>query len=171
MVCPLYAVVITLGVSPGDAAQFIQALPSEIAAFGVNCGIGPAEAILSLTQMAEACEGTPVLIAKANCGVPEFVDGEFQFTGTPTLMADYARLARDSGARIIGGCCGSSWLHMAAVRRALDAHSPETRPDPVRIAERLGRLSLALPGSDDNTASDDAARRARRPRRRRRRNK
>ena len=158
-----------MGVSPGDATRFIQALPTEIAAFGVNCGIGPAEAILSLTQMAEAAEGTPLLVAKANCGVPEFVGGEFQFTGTPTLMADYARLARDSGARIIGGCCGSSWLHLAALREALDSHVREAMPDPVSIAERLGRLSLALPISDDDTPSDDDIGRARRPRRRRRR--
>ncbi len=156
-----------MGVSPGDAAAFIQALPARIDAFGVNCGIGPAEAILSLTQVAEAARGAPALIAKANCGIPEFVDGEFRFTGTPKLMGDYARLARDAGARIIGGCCGSSWLHLAAVRRALTGYEAQASPDPVRIAETLGQLSLALPGVQSEDQAALAGQRRRRRRRRR----
>ena len=49
-----------------------------------------------------------VLVAKGNCGIPTLVGDKVHYGGTPELMADYARLARDSGARIIGGCCGTS---------------------------------------------------------------
>jgi 5-methyltetrahydrofolate--homocysteine methyltransferase len=56
-------------------------------------------------------------------------------------MAIYADLAIDAGARIIGGCCGTKPSHLAAMRRALDAHRPGERPDLARIVAALGPLA------------------------------
>jgi 5-methyltetrahydrofolate--homocysteine methyltransferase len=63
------------------------------------------------------------------------------YSGTPELMADYARLAADSGARIVGGCCGTTAVHLAAMRQALDAWRPGGRPDRAEIEARIGPLA------------------------------
>jgi len=55
-------------------------------------------------------------------------------------MAAYARLALDAGARIVGGCCGTTPAHLAAMRRALDAHAAGTRPDLAAVEAALGPL-------------------------------
>jgi 5-methyltetrahydrofolate--homocysteine methyltransferase len=89
--------------------------------------------------MAEANEG-PTLIAKANAGIPHFKGEHIHYSGTPELMADYARMAADSGARIIGGCCGTKPEHLAAMRQALDAHVPGQRPDRAEVEARIGPL-------------------------------
>ena len=62
-------------------------------------------------------------------------------------MADYARLAIDSGARIIGGCCGTSCDHLAAMREAVDNHIKAQRPTVETIVERIGpmRNTVAAP--------------------------
>ena len=62
-----------------------------------------------------------VVIAKANAGIPQWHGAHIHYSGTPELMAHYARLALDAGARIVGGCCGSTPAHLAAMRRAMDA--------------------------------------------------
>ena len=64
-------------------------------------------------------------------------------------MAHYATLARDCGARIIGGCCGTMPEHLRAMRKALEATSPGPRPDLETISESLGGFSSALDGSEN----------------------
>jgi 5-methyltetrahydrofolate--homocysteine methyltransferase len=60
------------------------------------------------------------------------------YSGTPELMAAYAGMAIDAGARIVGGCCGTSPEHLAGMRRALDAHVEGPRPDHAVIQSRIG---------------------------------
>jgi len=90
------------------------------------------------------------VVVKGNCGIPEFRGSEIYYSGTPPLMAEYARLARDAGARIIGGCCGTSCEHLAAMRVALDAHEPRERPTLEAIIEKIGPLR-------NKTADESAA--------------
>jgi 5-methyltetrahydrofolate--homocysteine methyltransferase len=80
-------------------------------------------------------------VTKSNCGVPEFVDGEIAYQGTPELMADYARLCLDAGARIIGGCCGTTPEHIRIMRAAMEAHTPGSAPSLETIIDRLGQIS------------------------------
>jgi 5-methyltetrahydrofolate--homocysteine methyltransferase len=82
-----------------------------------------------------------VLVAKANCGIPQFVDGAIRFSGTPELMAQYACLALDAGARIIGGCCGTTPEHLRVMRRALEEHVRGAVPDLATIEAKLGSIS------------------------------
>ena len=56
-------------------------------------------------------------------------------------MAKYACLARDAGARIIGGCCGTTPEHLRAMKAALDAHVPGAPPDLAAIEATLGVIS------------------------------
>jgi 5-methyltetrahydrofolate--homocysteine methyltransferase len=56
-------------------------------------------------------------------------------------MGDYARLAIDAGARIVGGCCGSTAAHVAAMRRAIDQHAGGPRPRLAEVVAALGPLA------------------------------
>ncbi len=130
-----------MGITP---AQFVEAAHKSNPrpfAIGGNCGIGPSELLAVLINMREAADPDEILITKSNCGVPEFVDGEIAYQGTPELMGDYARLCLDAGARIIGGCCGTTPEHIRVMRAALEAHSPGSAPSLETIIERLGQIS------------------------------
>jgi len=113
----------------------------QLAACGSNCGTGPSELVACIVNLATASEPAAVLVAKANCGIPQFRDGEIRFNGTPELMAQYARLSLDSGARIIGGCCGTTPEHLRVMRQALETHVRGPKPDLETIESRLGAIS------------------------------
>ena len=87
---------------------------------GANCGNGPAEIERIMTEMSQAKPEGVVLMAKSNAGMPRWKDDRITYGGTPEVMADYARRMRELGVRIIGGCCGSTPEHIAAMRAALD---------------------------------------------------
>jgi 5-methyltetrahydrofolate--homocysteine methyltransferase len=89
------------------------------------------------------------LIAKANAGVPQWRGAEIHYSGTPELMERYASLAADCGARIIGGCCGNSPAHVAAMRRGLDARHTGARPGVEAIVAALGPL-VAPPAAESS---------------------
>jgi methionine synthase I (cobalamin-dependent) len=150
-----------MGLAPAELAMLSERL--KLDACGSNCGVGPAELVACVLNLSTATRSEAVLVAKANCGIPHFVDGEIRFDGTPQLMAAYARLARDAGARIIGGCCGTTPAHLRAMRDALEAHAPGPRPDlgmiesglgtistgaRAQLAGRLDRLAGAAPGAN-----------------------
>lgn len=128
-----------MGLTPADMPRIFADLPVQPVAMGANCGVGASDLLLSLVQMAEANDG-PVFIAKANAGIPQFKGEHIHYSGTPELMADYARLAADAGARIIGGCCGTKPEHLVAMRAALDGYVANGRPDRAAIETRIGPL-------------------------------
>ena len=128
-----------MGLTAADLAALRQR--HHLAACGSNCGTGPAELVACIVNLATAADPTAVLVAKANCGIPQFVDGEIRFNGTPALMAHYACLALDAGARIIGGCCGTTPEHLRVMRQALEAHVRGAKPDLATIEAELGPIS------------------------------
>ncbi len=152
-----------MGLAPGDAIVFARDLDAALVAFGSNCGIGPAALVDSVCGIAGAAQDDEVIVAKGNCGIPEFHDGHIHYTGTPEVMADYARMARDAGARIIGGCCGTTPLHLAAITEALRNYAPGAPPSRADIETRLGPLAA---GADAVAAELSAERRRSRRRRR-----
>ncbi|MCH9845624.1 MAG: betaine--homocysteine S-methyltransferase [Alphaproteobacteria bacterium] len=103
----------------------VLALPPV--AIGFNCGLGFSDSLLTLAGLIKHAKNIPV-IAKSNCGLPSFNDGEIQFDGTPELMRDYAVMARNGGASVIGGCCGSSAEHVAQMRDALASNEKQDIP-------------------------------------------
>jgi len=112
-----------------------------LAASGSNCGTGPAEMVASIVNLSAAADPSMVFVAKGNCGIPQYVDGAIHYNGTPALMAVYATLALDAGARIIGGCCGTTPEHLRAMRAALEHHTAGPRPDATLIETALGPLT------------------------------
>src|SRR5690625_3824045 len=132
-----------MGVTPAQLPELLRTSAAAPLAFGGNCGTGASELVAALLSMSKAAEPGQVLVAKANCGIPEFVGGEVRYNGTPELMAAYAVLARDAGARIIGGCCGTTAEHVVAMRRALEETPPAPPPTLPEIEAALGSISAA----------------------------
>ena len=131
-----------MGVGAEDMMLLHQRL--GVHACGTNCGIGASEvvaAILNFQASKPEVDSDPILIAKANCGIPEFIDGEIHYNGTPEIMARYATMARDAGARIVGGCCGTSPEHVAAMRHALDNIAVGPAPSLEEVQRELGDVS------------------------------
>jgi 5-methyltetrahydrofolate--homocysteine methyltransferase len=137
-----------MGDTPEKAREFIQALDPPPIAFGANCGSGPAMLIDTISRYRRAGPETDVLIAKGNCGIPQMVGGEIVYSGNEEIMACYARMARDAGARIIGGCCGNSPVHLKAIGEALIGYEPGDIPDVETIEGALGPINTPAPGSD-----------------------
>ena len=158
-----------MGITPAELASLAQR--HHLAACGSNCGVGAAELAASIANLAAAAAPSAILVAKANCGIPQYVDGAIRFNGTPELMAEYARVALDAGARIIGGCCGTTPEHLRAMRQALETHVRGPKPSIRTIEERLGVLSAGaaaqLRGEMDRQAGAAPGASQRRPSRRR----
>ena len=142
-----------MGLRPDELGRLAAGHPARPHACGSNCGVGAAEVVAGVavmrTALQNAAQDRPLLVAKANCGIPEYRDGRIVYNGTPELMADYARLAVAAGARIVGGCCGTTPVHVRAMRGALDGLELSendfldgaTRPDAATIIARLGEIS------------------------------
>jgi 5-methyltetrahydrofolate--homocysteine methyltransferase len=102
------------------------------------------------------------VIAKGNAGIPKYHDGHIHYDGTPELMGEYAVLARDAGAKIIGGCCGTMPEHLRAMRAALESTPRGTPPSLDDISGKLGLFSSATDGTGDQSGEPKRERRGRR---------
>ncbi|KGF70385.1 methionine synthase I [Hoeflea sp. BAL378] len=138
-----------MGVHPRDIHSLARDIGDGPVAVGANCGVGASDILSSLLDMTDA-DPDAIVVVKGNCGIPEFRGTEIHYSGTPPLMADYARLAIDAGARIIGGCCGTSCDHLAAMRKAVDSHIKAQRPTVASIVERIGPMRNTV--ATDNPA-------------------
>ena len=148
-----------MGITPaafGKLAGDLKAMPCAI---GANCGVGASELVATVMGITAARPDAHV-VAKGNCGIPQYKEGHIHYTGTPELMADYARIALDAGAKIIGGCCGTSPEHLASMRKALEGHPRGPRPTIELVEAKLGEVSALAKGIDQ--AAEGAARRERR---------
>jgi 5-methyltetrahydrofolate--homocysteine methyltransferase len=131
-----------MGLAPRKVAASVAGQSVPPVAVGANCGVGAPDILVSLTEMRDA----PFpLVTKGNCGVPHFEGTEIVYSGTPELMANYARLAIDGGARIIGGCCGTTPEHLAAMRASIDEHERGEHPTVDAIVARVGPLRNSVP--------------------------
>ncbi|MGH1481917.1 MAG: betaine--homocysteine S-methyltransferase [Geminicoccales bacterium] len=131
-----------MGIKPEDALAMSKRKGWHPHAFGANCGIGPAQLLDSVIGLSRAADVGDVIVAKGNCGTPSMgADMLPHYNGTPEIMADYACLARDAGARIIGGCCGTTPKHVEAMRLALaDRPKSEAAPTYKEIETKLGSV-------------------------------
>ena len=149
-----------MGVTASDLVRLIESLPNPPIAFGANCGVGASDLLRTILGLAAQGPELP-LIAKGNAGIPKFHEGHIHYNGTPQLMAEYARLARNCGARIIGGCCGTTPDHLREMHAALEDHTPGPQPGLDTIVGVLGGFSSVSDGS----AEPAEPRRSRRRRR------
>jgi 5-methyltetrahydrofolate--homocysteine methyltransferase len=144
---------------PDALASVFDGLAEPPLAMGANCGVGASDILVTVLSMA-GCEHPGAVISKGNCGIPQFQGSEIVYSGTPDLMASYATLAADAGARIVGGCCGTTPEHLAAMRRALDARVAGAAPTVADIVDAIGPLTNAVPTA--STPNEGRNRRSRR---------
>jgi methionine synthase / methylenetetrahydrofolate reductase(NADPH) len=120
-------------VTVGDDAETVaglaaRAVPAAVAEFaptavGVNCSLGPQTVLQGLEQMRAATD-LP-LAAKANAGLPNVSTGRVVYpNASPEYFGEYAAHALALGAVLIGGCCGTTPEHVAAIRRAVSERRP-----------------------------------------------
>lgn len=130
-----------MGIRPSDAMRHSKSLPTRPIAFGANCGIGPAQMLDSVLGLVEGSVHGDIIVAKSNCGLPTMDDDmRVRYNGTPEVMAAYARLARDAGARIIGGCCGTTAHHVRAMAEELARTTKSDPPSYDEIERELGPI-------------------------------
>ena len=108
-----------MGVSPEQAVEALTAWGAD--AIGGNCGNGPDE-MLAVIERMRAVAPDALLVAKSNAGMPELVDMQAVYRADPATMAGQGLAMRRAGARIIGGCCGSTPAHLAAIAGILAAN-------------------------------------------------
>lgn len=101
-----------MGVSPEQAVTALTTWGAD--AIGGNCGNGPDE-LLAVVERMHAANPDALLVAKSNAGMPELVDMRAVYRTDPDTMAACAVAMRDAGARIVGGCCGTTPDHLAAM--------------------------------------------------------
>lgn len=119
-----------LGDAPAHVARRLSAEGVDV--IGVNCSGGPTQLLRILDQMHRAAPESRFWV-KPNAGWPEQVAGRIRYPATPDYFGDYAWAFYDTGARVVGGCCGTTPAHIAAMRAALEAGHPEES----RVVERV----------------------------------
>lgn len=108
-----------MGVSIKQAASRLEEAGADVV--GSNCGNG-IENMIKIAREFRQCTGLPLII-QSNAGTPETKDGATVYRETPEFMADKAAELIDAGVSIIGGCCGTTPEHIAALRKAIDSRT------------------------------------------------
>ena len=106
-----------MGISPAEAAVACANAGADI--MGTNCGNGLKNMINIVAQMREAVGNMPILV-HANAGLPKIRKGETIYPETPEQMRDLIPQIIQSGATIIGGCCGTTPAHIAAIKQSIN---------------------------------------------------
>ncbi len=126
------------GVTPGgDTPEEVAAALGEldVVAFGANCSVGP-DLIRDVVERMARVADLPIS-AQPNAGLPAYVDGRLEYSADPAYFSEAARQIAVAGARLVGGCCGTTPEHIAKVRDALrgvEAARPAVVAKPARPA-------------------------------------
>ena len=111
-----------LGDDPVKVAHRLAAAGADV--IGVNCSGGPSQLLRILKQMRQAEPGAKFWV-KPNAGWPEQVSGRIMYPADADYFGEYALQFREAGANIVGGCCGTTPQHIAAMKKSFEA-SPAT---------------------------------------------
>lgn len=111
------------GASPEDIARALDRWGADV--IGLNCSVGPQTILEAIERMATVT--TRKLSAQPNAGMPREVGGRSMYMASPEYMATYARHLIQAGAKIVGGCCGTTPEHIKAMMEGVRPLSPRTR--------------------------------------------
>jgi methionine synthase / methylenetetrahydrofolate reductase(NADPH) len=118
-----------LGDDPAKVARTLKEEGADV--IGVNCSGGPAQLSRILKQMCHAVPNGNFWV-KPNAGWPEQVGGRIMYPADPEYFGEYALSFHEIGASIVGGCCGTTPQHIAAMRKALDT-APQRSPAQISV--------------------------------------
>ncbi len=141
-----------LGDTPTKVAKTLSEKGADL--IGVNCSGGPAQIFRILKQMRQAVpEGR--FSAMPNAGWPEQVGGRIMYPANASYFGDYALAFCEAGASLVGGCCGTTHAHIAAMRKAFDG-------DQVGCSPAVGEIITVSENEERFAAEADASRLAKR---------
>ena len=145
------------GSSPKSAADALAGAGAD--AIGVNCGAGPAACLDALEAMGRPAEGEPERSIMPNAGLSQRLEGRFLYAASPDYFGTVTPRMLAAGARIVGGCCGTTPAHTAAMRAALDAIGKDAgRVRPNRATGgAAARSSTEIAGGPPRTSVAEAA--------------
>lgn len=127
------------GTSPAEALAALT--DAGVDAVGVNCGVGPLACLDALSQLGAAREGEPARSVMPNAGLPQRLEGRFVYAAEPAYFGSIVPKLLDAGAAVIGGCCGTTPAHVAAMAHALGAITTADRRRSQARADALDRPS------------------------------
>jgi methionine synthase I (cobalamin-dependent)/5,10-methylenetetrahydrofolate reductase len=149
-----------MGDAPAGVALALQTAGVDV--IGINCSGGPAQLWRILRQMRQAAPQARFSVMP-NAGWPEQVGGRVMYPANPEYFGEYALAFCEAGAAVIGGCCGTTPRHIAAMRAALDQEPrgcgpsiadlsmphereelPEHTPAPSRLAQKLADKKFVI---------------------------
>jgi homocysteine S-methyltransferase len=142
------------GESPAEVTRALAALPVDV--IGSNCSVGPAgieDTIAEMSaELAPAAEHI-LLSAQPNAGLPARIENRFLYTANPPYFAAFAQRMVEAGVRLIGGCCGTTPAHIAAMREAIAEHLI-TSSGAVPVVKPARPTLAPLPPVDAESAPD-----------------
>src|SRR5579859_113323 len=114
-------------VASGEEPQAVVKTLKELGAdvVGVNCALGPASMFEVIEAMCQDAQEETFVAAQPNAGLPKRIGNRFMYLATPEYFAEYTRRFLAAGVRLIGGCCGTTPQHIAAMSKALAEFAPE----------------------------------------------
>jgi methionine synthase I (cobalamin-dependent)/5,10-methylenetetrahydrofolate reductase len=139
------------GESPTEVVRTLTAAGADVV--GINCGVGPQAALDMLQEMANAAPDARLAV-KPNAGLPRIVSGAEVYPAAPEYFADFALRAKDLGASIIGGCCGTTPDHVRAMSEAL-RRAEGNIPDAATTIYIAQTSVTVAPGSLDTSPALD----------------
>ena len=137
------------GATPADVARTLDELGADVV--GLNCSVGPQAILEAIEKMAPATRRK--LSAQPNAGMPRDVGGRSMYMASAEYMATYARHLIGAGAKVVGGCCGTTPEHLAAIVEGVRSLQP-------RMAEGgggAGRVARGGVTTSEGTPRREAA--------------
>ena len=121
--------------TPIEKAIAEIAAQEAVVAVGLNCSLGPSDMLEGLRRLREVTD-KPISI-QPNAGLPRRVEGRTLYMCTPEYMAEYAKRFFENGARIIGGCCGTTPAHITEIIKSVRALDKATTVKPAKVHIRV----------------------------------
>ena len=125
-------------------AALLEGLHAD--AIGLNCGFGP-DRMLAFVKRLAARTSLPIVV-KPNAGLPKVVDGRTVFTVGPEEFARDVAALVEAGASVVGGCCGTTPAHIAAVHALLQGKTCSRPPVPPFTVVCSGSRAVEIPFDD-----------------------
>ncbi|HEY0928900.1 MAG TPA: bifunctional homocysteine S-methyltransferase/methylenetetrahydrofolate reductase [Gemmatimonas sp.] len=137
----------SFGATPEDVARALDRWGVDV--IGLNCSVGPQTILEAIERMIAVTDRK--LSAQPNAGMPRDVGGRSMYMASPEYMASYARHLVQAGAKIVGGCCGTTPEHIKAMAEGIRPLAPRTRVQvgntaewPAEGAAKIGRDAVPL---------------------------
>lgn len=142
------------GTSPEDFTRLLDEWGADV--IGINCSLGPAGVLEALERMGKVTSRR--LSAQPNAGLPRTVEGRSLYLCSPDYMAAYSNRFIEAGARLVGGCCGTTPDHVRAIKKAVRSLRPGVAKAIVEVNEKPAPPAAAAPAAQRSRLAQRLAR-------------